>query len=89
MMEIFLIKRENKIEQIIDDYFFDYIENSDVGNKISYYLKNHILSDNKIFTWNNFYFNLPFLILGKLLKSIDSKGTEYFVGSIHIPHGIW
>lgn len=88
-MEIFLIKKENKIEQIIDDYYFEFIHNSDVGNKFSYYLKNNILPENKIFSWNNFYFNLPFLILSKLLNSIESKETENFVGSIYLPNEIW
>lgn len=85
-MDIFLIKKEAEIDEIIEDYFFTYIENSAFWIKAAYFQKNNMVTRKEV---SNYYYDLPFIILKRLLKSIESGTGEYILNSVYIPADFW
>ena len=96
-MNIFLIKRETNIPlNIIDAYFFEYLEKDKYPRKTEYFQKHKILP--QIFI-PDYQFTIPFIILNKILKSIENPETktshtilgpgEFLTNKIFLPSRIW
>lgn len=92
-MDIFLIKKDSdNNSNLIEDYFFEFIEDRDYKEKSNYFIKNNLVEfkiDNNNSQYSNFYFNLPFVILNRILKSIEKISGEYILKSMFIPNIIW
>ena len=92
-MDIFLIKKDDEnISNLIENYFFEFIEERDYEEKSNYFIKNNLVEfkmDNNNSKYSNFYFNLPFVILNRILKSIEKISGEYILNSMFIPNIIW
>ncbi len=85
-MEIFLIKKEQESFSIIEDYFFKLTSNGDNEKRILYFKKKNLIEEKH---YENFDFNLPFSVLSKFLKTMESEPGEFFVHNISISAKIW
>jgi len=90
-MEIFILDKKVDSFSIIEDYFFNFLENSDFENKFEFFIKNELVAKSKknSFSILNLYNTLPFLMLNKILKSMENDEGEYILSNIYIPNEIW
>ncbi len=97
LMDFFLIKTETYISlNIIEKYFFDYLEREKYPKKTEYFQKHKILPQIYI---PEYQFSIPFIILNKILKSIEERKNkishailgpgEFITNKIFIPSRIW
>ena len=96
-MDFFLIKIETYISlNIIETYFFDYLERKKYTKKTEYFQKHKFLP--QIFI-PEYQFTIPFIILNKILKSVENRENdashsilstgEFLTNKIFIPSRIW
>jgi hypothetical protein len=87
-MEIFLIKKEADIIKIIPNYFFSHIDENNYLSKNNYFIQNKIIE--KKFC-ANYYFMIPFKILGIIFQSMIIEGDTHtiLVDNIYLSKKIW
>ena len=96
-MDYFLIKTETYISlNIIETYFFDYLEREKYPRKTEYFQKHRILP---LIYIPEYQFNIPFIILNKILNSVENRENsishsilgpgEFIANKIFIPSRIW
>jgi len=85
-MEIFPIKKEIQNIKIIEEYFFEFIETKEFECKKLYFKQFIDPEDNIIL---DFKFNISFLILNKLFKSMTSTSGDYLFDNIYLKAEIW
>lgn len=85
-MEIFLIKRDNSNFTILEDYFFKHTSNKEIDRNILFFKFKKLIEEKHL---DNFFFNLPFSILSKILKTIESPNGDYLVHNLFVSAKLW
>ncbi len=86
-MELVLVKVITKTFTFIDEYYFEYLNNVEFPAKSEYFRQNKIIQTNK--NNSNFFFSLPFNILSKIIKSMESDVGELLSSNVYLPKSIW
>ncbi len=87
-LDYFIIKTDSVNYNIIDEYFFNNLECPLPYN----YFRGIGLISHSNYNKKSNYFELPYIILTKILNSVESTTTNsnnIFTSSIHIPSNLW
>lgn len=88
MDDLYIIKKEIENYNIIEEYFFNFINPKYYHEKAIYFKKYNLVD----VTYNeDYYFDLPFNILNRLLQSIENKinTKSILVNNIILSKSIW
>jgi hypothetical protein len=85
-MDIFLIKKVIDFPKIYHDYFFTCTTQKNYETKYEYFIHNKIIDKKYI---SNFFYVIPFKIIGRIVQSMSSENSTHIIGNIHINSILW